>query len=181
MSRAFVGRVQERNFYKPGQKTPEGAVIGSATHNWTIPEMWAGMKRKVDFEKRKRAVSSFNAQNRWRKRGIAMTPVRCGMHGKRAAIADQKSLSVILPRVCLDVVGSGMALAPVASRAAPWSTFTWTAQCCWHMEVVSLGRVSTPRLHRCLARRIELKKAMRRGNGTCCRWLHTPLKCRSAA
>jgi len=75
--------VQERNFYKPGQKSPDGTVIGSATHNWTIPSMWQRMKAKVDYAKRKGAVADFNAGNRWRKRGIAMTPVRygCGSAG----------------------------------------------------------------------------------------------------
>ncbi len=67
---------QERNFYKPGQQTPAGITIGSSTHNWTVPEMWASLKRKIAFADKKAAIEEFNKGNRWRKRGVAMTPVR---------------------------------------------------------------------------------------------------------
>eukprot|EP00873_Tetraselmis_striata_P029168 jgi/Tetstr1/449432/TSEL_036527.t1 len=71
--------VQERNFYRAGQKTPAGVVIGSATHNWLLPEMWTRMKTDADFAARKAAVADFNAGNRWRKRGISIAPVRYGI------------------------------------------------------------------------------------------------------
>jgi xanthine dehydrogenase molybdopterin-binding subunit B len=38
--------------------------------------IWAALKKKVDFDKRKLAVDDFNSSHRWRKRGLAMTPVK---------------------------------------------------------------------------------------------------------
>ena len=34
--------------------------------------------RQSDYEKEKRAVEAFNAENKWRKRGIAVLPNRYG-------------------------------------------------------------------------------------------------------
>ena len=40
--------------------------------------------RQSDYEKEKRAVEAFNAENKWRKRGIAVLPNRYGRLGKPA-------------------------------------------------------------------------------------------------
>ncbi|CAE8706406.1 unnamed protein product [Polarella glacialis] len=71
--------VQEKNFYQPGQKTPWGDVIGSDAFNWTMPQVWAKLREDSSFDLRRQAVERFNAGSRWRKRGIAMTPVKYGM------------------------------------------------------------------------------------------------------
>lgn len=72
--------VMELNFYKVGQKTPWGDVIGSSTFNWTMPQIWTKLKTDAQFADRKKAVDHFNLiESRWRKRGIAMVPVKYGI------------------------------------------------------------------------------------------------------
>jgi len=82
--------VQERNFYKVGQKTPFGDTIGSETFNWTMPEVWQKLRQDSDFDARKSAVDLFNSGSRWRKRGIAMTQVKYPMK-----LGDYNSGSVV--------------------------------------------------------------------------------------
>lgn len=41
-----------------------------------IPEMLEMMKEKADYEKRKEFVEKWNLENRWKKRGLALVPVR---------------------------------------------------------------------------------------------------------
>jgi len=67
---------QEKNFYTVGQTTPYGDHIGSEDYNWTIPALWAQCKEAAGFDDRKKAVAEFNAANRWRKRGVALQPVK---------------------------------------------------------------------------------------------------------
>jgi len=38
--------------------------------------MWESLKTKVGYAEKLQAVKAFNAENRWRKRGVAMTPVK---------------------------------------------------------------------------------------------------------
>merc|ERR1719434_91749 len=38
--------------------------------------MWEALKKKVRYAEKAQAVKAFNASNRWRKRGLAMTPVK---------------------------------------------------------------------------------------------------------
>lgn len=71
--------VQEQNFYKAGQKTPFGDVIGSATFNWTLPDVWNKLRKDSNFDQRREGIVNYNAANRWRKRGLAMTPIKYGM------------------------------------------------------------------------------------------------------
>jgi len=74
--------VREINLYKAGQRTPAvcgGQVLGADGFNWTVPALWESAKAKWELDKRRAAIGDFNAKNRWRKRGIAMLPVKYGM------------------------------------------------------------------------------------------------------
>lgn len=71
--------IQERNFYQVGQVTPWGDKIGVGNFNWTIPQVWQKLRQDSNFDARKVAVDSLNQTSRWRKRGIAMVPVKYGM------------------------------------------------------------------------------------------------------
>lgn len=44
-----------------------------------IREMWANMKESSDYTKRLAEVEAYNAANKWKKRGIALCPVKFGM------------------------------------------------------------------------------------------------------
>jgi xanthine dehydrogenase/oxidase len=66
--------VRERNLYDRGQVTPYGQAL---TYCY-MRTVWDWAKTKSDFAKRRVAVDAFNAQNRWRKRGITLVPIKYG-------------------------------------------------------------------------------------------------------
>lgn len=76
-----INAVRELNFYQEGQMTPFGDLIGSSVFNWTVPELWSNLKQKANYEARREAVTKFNAENRYRKRGLSMSPTKYGMGG----------------------------------------------------------------------------------------------------
>ncbi len=43
---------------------------------FTLPRVWDGVQRQVDYPARVKAVQEFNRANVWRKRGCAVTPTR---------------------------------------------------------------------------------------------------------
>lgn len=73
--------VRERNFYRPSD-TPEtttthyGQVVKDAKR---IRLIWDELKASADFDRRRREIAQFNAQNPHRKRGLAITPVKFGI------------------------------------------------------------------------------------------------------
>lgn len=92
--------VRERNFYTftpaPGEllPLPNGQDMG----HWTLPRMWPLLKNKVDFDKRKQEVEDFNKDNRWRKRGISMVPIRyqVAVHPRQALVNIYDDGSVLI-------------------------------------------------------------------------------------
>jgi len=73
--------VRERNFYRPSD-TPEtttthyGQVVKDAER---IRLIWDELKASAAFDRRRREIAQFNAQNPQRKRGLAITPVKFGI------------------------------------------------------------------------------------------------------
>ena len=66
--------VREKNFYQAGDVTPYGQAL---TYCY-IKEVWAHLKQVSDIEQRKKSVAEFNKNNKWKKRGIYMLPVKYG-------------------------------------------------------------------------------------------------------
>lgn len=73
--------VRERNFYPdhtgtgPAPTTPYGQELNYAT----MQRAWTQLRTEAGFDDRVAAVTKFNQQNRWRKRGISMTPIKYGV------------------------------------------------------------------------------------------------------
>ncbi|TEB20784.1 xantine dehydrogenase [Perkinsus sp. BL_2016] len=67
--------LRRMNMYQQGQVTPFGQVLTECI----CEETWDHILASSDFSARKNAVTEFNSKNRWRKRGIAVSPVRFGM------------------------------------------------------------------------------------------------------
>ncbi|MGH1412763.1 MAG: molybdopterin cofactor-binding domain-containing protein [Pelagimonas sp.] len=67
-------QVRERSLYQRGEATPFGQ---SLTYCY-MQEVWDWLKDKAKLECKQDEVESFNAANRWRKRGVAMLPVKYG-------------------------------------------------------------------------------------------------------
>lgn len=66
--------VREKNLYERGDVTP----FGQALSYCYIRQVWSYLKDKCQYEVKRREVDEFNAANRWRKRGLAMMPVKYG-------------------------------------------------------------------------------------------------------
>eukprot|EP00928_Gymnodinium_smaydae_P035496 TRINITY_DN24975_c0_g1_i2.p1 TRINITY_DN24975_c0_g1~~TRINITY_DN24975_c0_g1_i2.p1 ORF type:complete len:1469 (+),score=387.34 TRINITY_DN24975_c0_g1_i2:70-4476(+) len=73
-----VEKIQELNFYRLSEAptTPFGDKIGQGGFNWTIPTLWSQLQEQARYAQRQIDVAAFNAANRWRKRGIALSPVK---------------------------------------------------------------------------------------------------------
>ena len=81
--------VRWKNMYENGsrwksQTTPYGEKLDAAN----IRTLWKSLMKKSDFAKRRDAVETFNKQNRWRKRGLTMIPVKYGV-GYQPRMLDQ--------------------------------------------------------------------------------------------
>jgi xanthine dehydrogenase/oxidase len=72
--------VREKNLYADSdavatQSTPFGQPLKYAAGQ----AVWKKLRTDCDFDARAAAVQQFNAQNRWRKRGISMIPIKYGV------------------------------------------------------------------------------------------------------
>jgi len=65
--------IMQLNFYKEGDVTAQGDLLGSDTLNFTVPHLWEQIQRDTRYAERKHAVETYNANNRWTKKGIAIT------------------------------------------------------------------------------------------------------------
>lgn len=76
-----VDEIREMNFYKLENNpvTPFGDHIGQFGYNWTIPLLWSQIQRDAQYQQRKADVATFNAANKWVKKGIAISPVKYTM------------------------------------------------------------------------------------------------------
>lgn len=70
-----LNTVQERNFIQNGQS----AICGQVITDCTLQSVWAKVLARSQYTDRVRRVQQFNANNLWRKRGIAVCPVKYGM------------------------------------------------------------------------------------------------------
>ncbi|CAG8545594.1 29996_t:CDS:10, partial [Gigaspora margarita] len=67
--------LREKNLYVEGQKTPYNQTL----ENWCLPSVYQQVKETSEFEKRKKEIEEFNSNNKWRKRGIALMPIKFGV------------------------------------------------------------------------------------------------------
>ena len=67
--------VREANFYTEGQTTPYGMPVMGIT----MPTMWQQLQKQANFAATQQSVASFNAANKWRKRGVHMSAVKYGI------------------------------------------------------------------------------------------------------
>ncbi|CAG8449874.1 8682_t:CDS:10 [Ambispora leptoticha] len=70
-----VDSLREINFYKEGQKTHYDQLLT----DWHLPQLYQHLKTTSEFEKRRREVDLYNANHKWRKRGLAFTPSKFGL------------------------------------------------------------------------------------------------------
>lgn len=58
------------------QAQPDGKCASGVLKGFPALGIWTSLKKKVDFDRMATEVEAFNADHRWRKRGLAMTPVK---------------------------------------------------------------------------------------------------------
>jgi xanthine dehydrogenase large subunit len=69
--------VRKANFYRPGaDRTPFGQQVEDIA---TLPALIEELEDSSDYRARRRAIAAFNAESRFLKRGIALTPVKFGI------------------------------------------------------------------------------------------------------
>ena len=72
--------LRRKNFYKSGSLYEfDRAPYGQALQWCIITELWDSLEEKADFRARRAAAETFNGENRLRKRGIAMLPLKYGI------------------------------------------------------------------------------------------------------
>lgn len=74
--------VQALNFYQMDKSpvTPFGDHLGQYGYNWTIPTLWSQLQEQAKYEERLSEINAHNKDNRWTKRGIAISPVKYVMN-----------------------------------------------------------------------------------------------------
>lgn len=130
--------VRERNFYKVNDKTFGGNVIGQDGFNWTIPQLWEQAKTKSCFETRKAKIESYNAENRWRKRGISLVPVKYNM--EEAGYALGALVSIYAADGSVEVVHGGVEIGQGINTKVAQSV-AYTLGC--DLDQVEVGENST--------------------------------------
>jgi len=102
--------VREVNFYSEEKKEDEmKAPNGRSLMPFTLPKMWSQLKASAKYSERREAINKFNAANKWKKRGISMTPVRYGVSvHRKAAIVNAYTDGTITVAVDGCEMGQGL-------------------------------------------------------------------------
>jgi xanthine dehydrogenase/oxidase len=82
--RVLPEEIRRKNLYRTGEINGDKKVFdhthfGQDLIFCNIREIWDSLYQSSDFENRAAAVEQFNRGNRWRKRGIAMIPLKYGI------------------------------------------------------------------------------------------------------
>ncbi|SPQ20407.1 4c3d0739-4c81-4792-b68b-38a496ac4c02 [Thermothielavioides terrestris] len=70
-----VERLREINFYKPNELTH----FNQPVTDWHVPLMYQQVQDDAEYAKRREAITKFNAEHKWRKRGLALIPTKFGI------------------------------------------------------------------------------------------------------
>lgn len=86
--------VREKNMYATAHgKSFQHTHFGQALRYCIVRDIWGKLLRTSSFHERQPAVEEFNKQNRWRKRGISMIPLKYGI-GFQPRLLEQGSALV---------------------------------------------------------------------------------------
>ena len=67
--------IREKNLYTENQPTTCLKLV----EDWHVPEMFKEIKHYTDYEQQAKEIENFNAQNKWKKRGLSLIPVQFGI------------------------------------------------------------------------------------------------------
>ncbi|HYJ03548.1 MAG TPA: molybdopterin cofactor-binding domain-containing protein [Chthoniobacterales bacterium] len=83
--------LREKNLYDRGDVTP----FGQALSYCYMKQVWDYVKDVSKFEEKYQDVEKFNSENKWRKRGIAIIPVKYGS-GYNLTLLEQSAAIVVV-------------------------------------------------------------------------------------
>jgi xanthine dehydrogenase/oxidase len=83
--------LREKNLYDQGDVTP----FGQALSYCYMKQVWDYVKDVSKFEEKYKAVEKFNKENKWRKQGIAIIPVKYGS-GYNLTLLEQSAAIVVV-------------------------------------------------------------------------------------
>lgn len=95
--------VREKNLYDRGDVTP----FGQALSYCYMKQVWAYAKEVSKFETKYKEVEQFNKNNKWRKRGIAMIPVKYGSGYNLLLLEQSAAIVVVNPKDGTIVIHQG--------------------------------------------------------------------------
>jgi xanthine dehydrogenase/oxidase len=71
-----IDTIREKNFYHDGDRTHFGQML----EGFHIPRIWDSIQTSADIAQRKEAISEFNSQHKYKKRGICTLPTKFGIN-----------------------------------------------------------------------------------------------------
>jgi xanthine dehydrogenase/oxidase len=78
--RADPDQIRRDNMYRDGDIVPFGMVIGELdSGKWNVVDMWDRLYKDLNIKDLREEVASYNAQHKWTKRGVSMTPTKFGI------------------------------------------------------------------------------------------------------
>ncbi|KAL4959702.1 Molybdopterin-binding domain of aldehyde dehydrogenase-domain-containing protein [Aspergillus stella-maris] len=86
-----VDEVRRRNLYEIGQRTP---FLQTIDEDWHVPILLEQVRQEAKYDDRRGEIEKFNAQHKWRKRGICLIPTKFGISFATALHLNQASASV---------------------------------------------------------------------------------------
>jgi xanthine dehydrogenase/oxidase len=86
-----VDELRLKNLYKEGDHTP---FLQDIDEDWHVPMLLEQVRAEAKYDERKAAIEKFNAQNKWKKRGICMIPTKFGLSFATAVHLNQANASI---------------------------------------------------------------------------------------
>jgi len=70
-----VEKLREINFYQPDDETH----FNQKLKDWHVPLMYKQVLEESNYVERRKAVTKFNAEHKWKKRGLSIVPTKFGI------------------------------------------------------------------------------------------------------
>jgi len=70
-----VEEFREKNFYQPDDETH----FNQKLKDWHVPLMYKQVLEESNYAERRKAVTKFNAEHKWKKRGLSIVPTKFGI------------------------------------------------------------------------------------------------------
>nr|POE65989.1 xanthine dehydrogenase [Quercus suber] len=70
-----VEQLRELNMYKSDEETH----FRQELKDWYVPMMWKQVREECRYEERKQEIEKFNAEHKWKKRGLSIIPTKFGI------------------------------------------------------------------------------------------------------